>query len=266
MAPQSDAITGGTVLRIPALQSPNFVTGVSGWIIRADGTCEFNAGTFRGSIEVGPSGGPNFFVNNPSTGDVIDIYNGSAQLVYSIDSSGIATSYASSGGQSLVVGSGTLIFETTHSDSETTIDFTPSLSNLQGNFAIQIFDANQDINETGTLTIFSGNSTGSLRPTVQATERSVSGSVVVSDKTSVNNLVHDAVYSVAFTSGAATFAHGCQFTPVGGVGSGVHTGSTSPGGLQCGSFTGTNVTVSGAEPSGTTLPNATYQIALHLFG
>lgn len=35
-------IVGGTVLRIPAIQSPNFVSGVSGWTINADGTAQFN--------------------------------------------------------------------------------------------------------------------------------------------------------------------------------------------------------------------------------
>jgi hypothetical protein len=34
-------IVGGTVLRRPAIQSPNFVSGVSGWTINADGSAEF---------------------------------------------------------------------------------------------------------------------------------------------------------------------------------------------------------------------------------
>ncbi len=41
MMPQNP-IVGGTVLRIPAIQSPNFVSGVSGWTINADGTAQFN--------------------------------------------------------------------------------------------------------------------------------------------------------------------------------------------------------------------------------
>lgn len=43
-------IVGGTALRIPAIQSPNFVTTVSGWIIRQDGTAEFTSVTIRGTI------------------------------------------------------------------------------------------------------------------------------------------------------------------------------------------------------------------------
>lgn len=43
-------ILGGTVLRRSAEQSPNFVHGVSGWFIGADGSAEFNNGTFRGTV------------------------------------------------------------------------------------------------------------------------------------------------------------------------------------------------------------------------
>lgn len=53
----SDPVVGGTVLVRSAIQSPNFVTGVSGWIIRQDGTVEFDAGLFRGDVYVSDGGG-----------------------------------------------------------------------------------------------------------------------------------------------------------------------------------------------------------------
>ena len=40
-------------LVLPSVRSPNFVTGVSGWIIRKDGSVEFNNGTFRGTVNAG---------------------------------------------------------------------------------------------------------------------------------------------------------------------------------------------------------------------
>lgn len=46
-------IVGGTVLRRPAIQSPDFVTGVSGWIVKIDGSAEFNNVSVRGSLGVG---------------------------------------------------------------------------------------------------------------------------------------------------------------------------------------------------------------------
>lgn len=44
---------GGTVLRIPAEQSPNFVTGVSGWYIGQDGSAQFNNIIIRGGQVIG---------------------------------------------------------------------------------------------------------------------------------------------------------------------------------------------------------------------
>ena len=43
-------VVGGSVLRRPAIQSPNYVAGVSGWSVNADGTAEFNSVTVRGTV------------------------------------------------------------------------------------------------------------------------------------------------------------------------------------------------------------------------
>lgn len=46
-------IVAGLQLLIDAIQSPNYVAGVSGWTINKDGTVEFNNGLFRGTITNG---------------------------------------------------------------------------------------------------------------------------------------------------------------------------------------------------------------------
>lgn len=51
----SGQITGQVTSVAGYLQSANFKTGVSGWFISADGTCEFSSGYFRGDI-TGASG------------------------------------------------------------------------------------------------------------------------------------------------------------------------------------------------------------------
>lgn len=53
MQPDDDQLVGGTVLRRPAIRSPNFVTGVSGWSINIDGSAEFQNATIRGSLVIG---------------------------------------------------------------------------------------------------------------------------------------------------------------------------------------------------------------------
>lgn len=55
---------GGTVLRIPAIQSPNYVPGISGWAIFQNGTVEFNSGTFRGTVTAGEFDGTDFVINS----------------------------------------------------------------------------------------------------------------------------------------------------------------------------------------------------------
>lgn len=66
-------------LAVPQIQSPNFITGVSGWIIRKDGTAEFASGLFRGELVAvngnkmagivfnTPSGDPVFVINPDTT-------------------------------------------------------------------------------------------------------------------------------------------------------------------------------------------------------
>lgn len=56
-------VVGGTVLERAAVESPDFVTGVSGWAINQDGTVEFNSGTFRGTITAGQFQGIDFVIN-----------------------------------------------------------------------------------------------------------------------------------------------------------------------------------------------------------
>jgi hypothetical protein len=55
----TDPIVAGTILAIPAIQSPDFVHSVTGWSINQDGTAEFNNMTVRGDFE-----GSFFFVDS----------------------------------------------------------------------------------------------------------------------------------------------------------------------------------------------------------
>lgn len=61
MVSPGNPIVGGTVLRLPAIQSPGYTTGVTGWSINQDGTAEFNGLTIHGSIIIG-SGANNVII------------------------------------------------------------------------------------------------------------------------------------------------------------------------------------------------------------
>ena len=56
-------ILAGTSLARVAIQSPNYVPGVSGWCVFQNGDVEFNEGTFRGAII-----GGSLFIYDPSPG------------------------------------------------------------------------------------------------------------------------------------------------------------------------------------------------------
>jgi hypothetical protein len=53
LKPQGNNIVGGTSLVIDRINSPNYVTGVSGWTINQDGSAEFNNVTIRGGTTIG---------------------------------------------------------------------------------------------------------------------------------------------------------------------------------------------------------------------
>lgn len=53
--PFTSPVVAGVQLVRNAIQSQNFVTGVAGWRIARDGSAEFNNGTFRGNVIVGPT-------------------------------------------------------------------------------------------------------------------------------------------------------------------------------------------------------------------
>ena len=68
-------VVGGTVLRRPAIQSPNFVTTVSGWTINADGSAEFNnltiRGTFNGTDYILSAAGFFLYSGTPANGNLV---------------------------------------------------------------------------------------------------------------------------------------------------------------------------------------------------
>lgn len=78
MAFSNDVVGGDTLLR-PAIRSPNYVPGVSGWTINRDGTSEFANGTFRGPVVVLDPGSGVVLASIGADG------SGSFQSVYAAD-------------------------------------------------------------------------------------------------------------------------------------------------------------------------------------
>lgn len=72
-------VVGGTVLRRPAIQSPNFAAGSLGWAIFIDGTAEFNSVTIRNAVVININAPKPTTViairSNVDTNDTLDISN-----------------------------------------------------------------------------------------------------------------------------------------------------------------------------------------------
>lgn len=75
MSPFENPVVGGTALRIPAIQSPNYSPGVSGWIVKINGDAEFNnltvRGTFLGNSFILNSSGLFIYNGTPAAGNLI---------------------------------------------------------------------------------------------------------------------------------------------------------------------------------------------------
>ena len=116
--PFSNPITGGqgTLVR-PAIKSPNYSAGVSGWSINKDGSAEFNnltlRGTFFGTNYIINSSGAFFYSGTPANGNLIvaianasgtDSFGNTYTQGITLKNSGVMTVQNSGGASTMTVG------------------------------------------------------------------------------------------------------------------------------------------------------------------
>lgn len=103
--PFRNSVVGGTTLVRPAIRSPNFVAGTSGWSIDADGSAEFNDIVIRGTglgdaVIIGPAGMPQVEIGSTATAGYIQfptnrpIENDISTIIAAVGNSGAANEYA----------------------------------------------------------------------------------------------------------------------------------------------------------------------------
>jgi hypothetical protein len=79
---QVPTVVGGTVLVIERIQSQNYVPGVSGWAIFADGDAEFgDQVVVRGTLITGPAGSAHIAINDTDHPNGIAYYSGNVNEV-----------------------------------------------------------------------------------------------------------------------------------------------------------------------------------------
>jgi hypothetical protein len=268
--------TNGVLIR-NWLQSANYVAGASGWQITKAGNAEFNNGTFRGSLQVGTSPGKRFIVNNSITGDVIDIYDSSNRLVFSVDNNGIVTQNDYSLNQSIQIDGAVITFDTIPS----TLGVRPQVfANLFPPSNIYSLSLNSGVLPGGSGAFLSqidvrGSTDGvTHNENAYALQRNVTGTVVQTDGGNgpgavSNNLIHSAAYvgTVVGVGGTITFSHNCAFTPKAGflATTGVATQMNWNGGFGTNGFTATQAQFTSFGPGGGFTPNGTPVPFLALF-
>jgi hypothetical protein len=103
---------GGALVR-PAIKSPNYVPGVSGWQIGRDGTAELNDAIIRGLLIAAAfqtaASGERIEINVDDSGAIV-MYDASDDEVLRIDPTGLE-SFSGSGPYALSVGNGLINFE-----------------------------------------------------------------------------------------------------------------------------------------------------------
>jgi hypothetical protein len=281
--PQDATIVGGTVLRIPAIQSPNYVAGVSGWIIEIDGSAEFNNLTIRGQFV-----GTNFVINTqgaffysgvPANGNLIASIAGTAGTD--------AHSNAYSAGVEVFFPSAPL--QITMNPSTGRLEFFGEAAQASAGSAAYI--GYQSPGNTSQMLLVSGlvnalcnqarisliSGAAATEAFLQAVQESaagapgtaITGTLVQNDDatgSATAKFMHAGTYNVTFAAGAGTLTHGCAFTPTMGLAAGKNTGGTAPGVCQVGTPGASTVALFADQPSGAALPNGTYAINAVFYG
>lgn len=110
-------VTAGTVLVRSAIQSPGFLTGVSGWTVNIDGSAEFNnlllRGTFLGTDYIMNAAGAFFYSSAPAAGNLVaSIASGAGTDAFGNGYLGGLSTYDNAGGAVVNIQGNTLSYGT----------------------------------------------------------------------------------------------------------------------------------------------------------
>ena len=213
----SNPIAGGNGQLVRnQLQSDNFIAGVQGWRIQKSGNAEFNNAVFRGQIAIGTAPAAHSFLN-PGNGDIMECFDANANLIAQIIASGTYIDYLFTGGvatQHMRYQSTGMVGLSDGDSSLFALQFDPTTTALPTRAQASFIVANNAGTHVGELKIISGSDDGTFLPTAMGIERGIPGSLMQSDQTSTDNLVHSGDFSGTTTAGGVvTVTHGASFTP-----------------------------------------------------
>jgi len=218
MAFRNPAIAGQYLVR-PALRSPNYVTGSQGWTINRDGTAELNNVNLRGSLSIGNPTGQHAILANPATGDPIDVYNASNQLVFSVDANGVMSSIDPVNNIDAQIQTAGLAFHLPRGTLAGGVGAAAvGTVGTTRQDQVGIFANGHGSGLSSSLTLVAGSDDGTTSPAhTLLTERGITVSPLVTPDQQSNNLVHVGTYNILTDpGGSSAFLHGASFTPTKG--------------------------------------------------
>jgi hypothetical protein len=224
---QAPTVVGGTVLVIERIESQNYVTNVSGWVINADGTAEFFNVVVRGSLVTGVAPGQRIEINGTEYPNEIAFFSGNenetepgrllSQVASALQAATVLNSPTLDGGTSRI--SLTADAAALGGDSRAQIDADEILLNTFGaGAAVEVRNTEIELNRPVQNADLSHAS--NVFPSSLAT---LTGVQTLTNKnlSSSTNTFPSIPYSVAYSgttdaNGFLTVTHGAPFTPVGG--------------------------------------------------
>jgi len=224
--PFRNPVVAGVELVRAAIQSADYVTGVSGWSIFQNGDAEFNGIVIRGADVVDST--QLFYNGPPALGNLmasISPTSGTDQYGDNLEQANGGNVGGTRQSDSLT-GNGQIgLFVTGTGDAmQGVVEIQPPTSSGNGPPILNLVGESLDSSAAGYIALANTDSV-QLNPQTAAETvleylngagTAVTGYGVVSDQ-SANRHLHPAVYSPTFVAGSATFAHGCSFAPVGVV-------------------------------------------------
>jgi len=221
MAFRNPAIAGQYLVR-PALRSPNYVTGSTGWTVNRDGSAELNSAVIRGSVSIGNPAAQHAILANPATGDVVDVYDSSNRLVMWIDAFGTVNTALQPGLDSLEIQGNALMFYNQSSAPGSRAAVTGTSSATGSHLSV---DSGRGLaSNDAVLTLLDALASPDGKSYVRAQQKAdnthgpITGSLIQTDTdSSATNAIHFGVYNISTDAGGTgVFNHGAAFTPTRG--------------------------------------------------
>jgi hypothetical protein len=217
-------IVAGNVLVRNAIQSPNYLPGSAGWIIRRDGSAEFSNAIFRGSVDISGSNNLLMYTSTPAAGDLVialapnagaDTFGNAYPQGLSIMNGAQSLALGLTGGSPLIYGvtgnnnitnSGAVqatIVGTGNAEYDLWQVLGPQDATQKDFVAVQLASSSEDGSQAAHLALIYVDSTGTAHPYLTLGSAFLTATTQLAILRATNSAAVNATYSIANATNAA---------------------------------------------------------------